>query len=543
MRDYPPHRRAAANYEDRPFYWMPGTAIPHVVLVTIYQGLLRAGGRPGPAVVQRSIFRHSPKAKDLKDSLPYYNPKSAASIIQFARAVQAKYDDPSVDDGEIQLVLDTKFAQAGSREWDWLQQWLAEPANTRKSFLFAFQQKFLSEQNHHEVMNKLYDFRPDKSWDARKLVSEIIGVIRPLGHCIPDDQHRVQLENEMVTRFFQWAGAYLQDKVMAIAMPFDLDDVATILDVMKAHQPNVMLSLQPTLSVGGSQVVPINATLTDDRGFILTVDDIKRVMQASGNNSQQKDGGKTDPSKRGFSPNRGSFSRGSSQAKGSSTNQTQRGEQKASEQGQQSQGRSSDNRQGSKENYNKSGVKRDDKTKRLPFKNSKGRENYQPRTAAKMKQGPRPKCSWCFGERHDLEKCISYAKMVLKVSVPPKYSCYVCRAIGQHLGRFCPQNRPELKNMENEELCAMCPKKGHFSIDCPEPTRDKPDQAKLEELHKRFNSETITVNVFTGKLAAVMVDEDEDDESRQGDSDVDDEPVNLAHYSDDDEVDSDPGNE
>jgi hypothetical protein len=88
----------------------------------------------------------------------------------------------------------------------------------------------------------------------------------------------------------------------------------------------------------------------------------------------------------------------------------------------------------------------------------------------------------------------------------------------------------------------MCPKKGHFSIDCPEPTRDKPDQEKLEELHKRFNSETVTVNVYTGKLSVMMVDDDEN-ESQQGDSDADNEPVNLAHYSDDDEVDSDPGNE
>ncbi len=90
MRDFPANRRAAANYKDRLFYWMPGTAIPHIVLVTIYQRLIRAGGRPGPAVMQRSMFRHSPRAKDLKDALPRYKSGSPASIIQFARAVQAK---------------------------------------------------------------------------------------------------------------------------------------------------------------------------------------------------------------------------------------------------------------------------------------------------------------------------------------------------------------------------------------------------------------------------------------------------------------------
>jgi hypothetical protein len=79
----------------------------------------------------------------------------------------------------------------------------------------------------------------------------------------------------MVTRFFQRAGPYIQDKVFQVAEPFDLDDVASILDVLKCHNQNMMLSLQPTICLGTNQVFAVNASLTDENGFILSVDDVK----------------------------------------------------------------------------------------------------------------------------------------------------------------------------------------------------------------------------------------------------------------------------
>jgi hypothetical protein len=496
------------------------------------------------------MFRHSPRAKDLKDALPLYKADSPTSIIHFARAVQAKYDDPSVDDGEIQLVLNAKFAEAGVKEWDWLQQWLAEPASTRKSFLFAFQQKFLPEQTQHEVTTKLHSIRPDKSWDARRLVSEIIGLIRPLGYCITDDQHRIQLENAMVNRFFEWAGPYLQDKVTRVVEPFDLDDVAAILDVMKAHQPNVMLSLQPTISAGGSHVCTIGATLTDDKGFILTMDDVQRFAQANRPGTPTGDA-KSNTSPIGEnSPNRGSFSRGSFPKRGSSNERAPSADRKSSDDRRRGdlKSRSYDNKRGPiparREDFTKSGFRKDDRTARLPFKDNKGRENYKPRPQFRMQQSkPTTRCPWCHGQRHNLDKCISYARIVLKQSVPTKYVCYVCREVGQHLGRFCPVNRPELKDMATMKLCARCSKPGHFSMDCPEPEWLEPDKALLDELDKRFNSEANLVNVFTGSLVVGDAESGEEERLDGEENSQENEPVNLAHYRDDDDPDSDPGND
>ena len=551
-RTYPPNRRAANNYEDRPFYWMPGTAIPHIVLVTIYQGLLRAGGRPGPAVVQRPVFRHSPRAKDLKDSLPPYKSNLPASIIKFARAVQAKYDDQDVDDGEIQLVLDAKFAEAQGGEWEWLQGWLAEPVNTRKPFAFAFQQRFLPEKTYHEVATKLYDLRPDRAWDARKLASEIIGLIRPLGYCIQDDQQRIQLEYSMVMRYFQWTGPYIQDKVLQVAEPFDLDDVVSILDVLKSHNQNMMMSLQPTISVNPAQTFAVNASLTDENGFILSIEDAKRLslMGALKNRSDDTD-----------SDNAQQKHRGSQQAQGSSTSPPQYsgggsskgslGTTKSFGQGstpsrarRSSSGERRDTRSlGRRQEYTNSGYRKDDRESRLPFKDNQGRENYQPRPKIRMQQPQiKTRCPWCFGTSHAMDKCFSYAKH-LGLNVPSGYSCYHCKAVGQHMGKFCPKARPDLANMANEHLCARCPKLGHFTVDCPAPTNKEFDQALLDRLNKRFNPETINVNVYTGLGINDASPGDPEDEQGDWDCEEREEPVNLAYYRDEEESDSDPGNE
>jgi hypothetical protein len=534
---------------------MPGTTIPHIVLVTIYQGLLRAGGRPGPAVIQRPVFRHSPRAKDLKDSLPPYKSNLPASIIKFARAVQAKYDDEDVDDGEIQLVLDAKFAEAQGGEWEWLQGWLAEPANTRKPFAFAFQQRFLPEKTYHEVATKLYDLRPDRSWDARKLASEIIGLIRPLGYCIQDDQQRIQLEYSMVMRYFQWTGPYIHDKVTQVADPFDLDDIVSILDVLKSHNQNMMMSLQPTISVNPAQTFAVNASLTDENGFILSIEDAKRLSLMGAmkdrNNNQDTETPPPRPGSRGSMPAQGSSisqsqysGNGSSRGSQPSSNQNS-GQGSAHAQSRRSNsGERRDTRpQGRRQEYTNSGYRKDDRESRLPFKDNRGRENYQPRPKTKMQQAqPRTRCPWCFGVSHAMDKCISYAKH-LGLTVPTGYSCYHCKAIGQHMGRFCPKVRPDLANMANEHLCAKCPKTGHFTVDCPAPTNKEVDQALLDRLNKRFNPETMNVNVYTGLWLNDTSPIDPDGEHGDEDQEERDEPVNLAYYRDEDESESDPGNE
>jgi hypothetical protein len=115
-----------------------------------------------------------------------------------------------------------------------------------------------------------------------------------------------------------------------------------------------------------------------------------------------------------------------------------------------------------------------------------------------------------------------------------------CKEIGKHLGRFCPGKRPDLANMANEELCARCPLKGHFSVDCPNPQRDQPDEAKLQELDERFNKGVIHINVYSSDPEA-----EEESASLEGDTSFTTDPVNLAYYRDEEgeKCDTDPGNE
>ncbi len=135
-----------------------------------------------------------------------------------------------------------------------------------------------------------------------------------------------------------------------------------------------------------------------------------------------------------------------------------------------------------------------------------------------------------------------------KKLVPPLYVCYKCKEVGKHLARFCPVKRPDLADMDQQSLCARCPKPGHFSVDCPDPEREHPDPIKLQELDDRFNSAAnqqqtdIRVNAYTGDYEA--------QEDAEGTTEEDDGTnanfVNLAHYRDeceDDEEDTDPGNE
>jgi hypothetical protein len=80
-------------------------------------------------------------------------------------------------------------------------------------------------------------------------------------------------------------------------------------------------------------------------------------------------------------------------------------------------------------------------------------------------------------------------------------------------------------------------------MDCPEPEWLEPDKALLDELDKRFNSETNLVNVFTGSLVVGDAESGEEEHLEGEEANQENEPVNLAHYRDDDDPDSDPGND
>jgi hypothetical protein len=232
----------------------------------------------------------------------------------------------------------------------------------------------------------------------------------------------------MVTRFYDWAGPYLQDKVYHVADPFDLDDMSAILDVMKAHQPNVMLKLQPTISASPNQILAINATLTDEHGFILALEDVQRLRQSA--QGSHRAAARQGSSNQGSSPQQGSSNRVPISQRGSSA-ERQNTAQSAASPSLTGTGKkptappgNPNLAQGRKEDYTKAGFRRDDRQSRLPFKENKGNGNYQQRPAARIQQGKiRTRCQWCHGARHKVDKCVNYYKVMEKKLVPPQYVC------------------------------------------------------------------------------------------------------------------------